>query len=217
MRLIVLMLGVAAARRAPRRPEHFSSQPITSAPDLRPLYLGPPRGDACSGLWPLPKESSCKRPAAGMLRLDPASFNFVGGGKEPALQRAFARYKDILFRPVRPHAQNVRAAAAVAAPNEYVAAVLKQLTVSTISPMTSPISLQTDESYELLIQLEATGYSALLTVPSFGALTRGLETFSQLTIRGAPGDSSVYINSTYVSIHDEPRFAWRGMMIGERL
>lgn len=61
-----------------------------------------------------------------------------------------------------------------------------------------------DESY----QLQVDGDGVLLTAPSrFGAM-RGMETLLQLIQNGAQGTTI-----PYVTIHDHPRFPWRGVLI----
>eukprot|EP01052_Picozoa_sp_SAG31_P044469 SAG31_NODE_7766_length_1601_cov_5.037949_1_plen_155_part_00 len=125
---------------------------------------------------------------------------------------------DILFTPKRPHAQHFEPddAAALKAPSfGHVVAELSQLQVKHLEEQlpSEPIGLESDESYSLTVQSLSSGYAAELNAASSAGILRGLETFSQLTIRGDPEDPNIYINSTSVKIHDAPRFPWRGIMI----
>ncbi|MGJ0480568.1 beta-N-acetylhexosaminidase [Pantoea agglomerans] len=70
-----------------------------------------------------------------------------------------------------------------------------------VDPLPLPDS---DERY----QLQVDGNGVLLTTPSrFGAM-RGMETLLQLIENGAQGTTI-----PYVTIHDHPRFPWRGVLI----
>jgi len=78
------------------------------------------------------------------------------------------------------------------------------------------LALGVDEGYSLHVigggapGSESTAVLRAATV--YGAL-RGLETFSQLTIRTVGHADVVLINSTSVVIEDAPRFPWRGIAI----
>jgi hexosaminidase len=85
---------------------------------------------------------------------------------------------------------------------------LAQLIVK-VDSTNETLFLGVDESYSLNI---GTAVSILSARTVYGAI-RGLETFSQLTIRTVGNSSAVKINSTSVSIKDAPRFPWRGIMI----
>src|SRR5260370_18963469 len=61
-----------------------------------------------------------------------------------------------------------------------------------------------DESYTL----EVTAEKATLTAPEPWGILRGLETFLQLV---SPGGESLRVPA--VTIHDRPRFPWRGLLI----
>src|SRR5260370_24964417 len=61
-----------------------------------------------------------------------------------------------------------------------------------------------DESYTL----EVTAEKATLPAPEPWGILRGLETFLQLV---SPGGESLRVPA--VTIHDRPRFPWRGLLI----
>jgi hexosaminidase len=65
-------------------------------------------------------------------------------------------------------------------------------------------SVKEDESYTL----EVTSQSARLSAPTPVGILRGLETFLQLVDLDSKG-----FGAAAVTIHDHPRFAWRGLMM----
>lgn len=218
--LALLAATTAGHRRSPPRPGE-AREPAAAQDAVYPAYYGPPLGDACSGLWPLPQLAHCN--GTGAVALLRGGFAFVAGteaarGSE-RLRRGFARYHDHIFQPRRPHAQ----AAAQGGLGWRAAppcAALPQLVVN-IADANETLTMGVDESYELDLRaascqpgLGSAPASAVLSAETvFGAL-RGLETFSQLTVRTDAGDnSSVFINSTSVVVRDWPRFAWRGIMV----
>ena len=162
--------------------------------------FGPPRGDALSGLWPLPTgPSSCSGPA---LSLGPT---FVLSGPTE-LSEAFTRYHALLFPPAKGHTNL-----------PGLAYDLAELVVNITS---SDADADADESYELHVRGSAKPV-ILLAHSTVGAL-RGLERFTQLVVdeddHGVDGDGvgaarRKIINSTRVDIVDSPRFAHRGLML----
>jgi hypothetical protein len=218
-----LTLASPASSRSARRPNEPPVPLVADAPTAPPYY-GPPRGDACSGLWPLPRNASCSFSdgLADHLDLSGSSFAFVAGSDaakgSSLLHRAFDRYHGHIFKPLRPHAQikattpapaDGAAAAASASPRQG----LSQLIVLVDSP-NETLALRVDESYTLEVTTTVgVGAEAHLTAATVWGALRGLESFSQLTQRTVGVVDSVTINATYVRIADRPRFPWRGIMI----
>ena len=188
-------------------------------------YYGPPRGDACSGLWPLPRSCNCsgdltpdKQPeTGGTIGIDADHFQFVADSPaakaSTRLQRAFERFHDHIFKPVRPHSQvqNVMPGSGVTAGSS--GAPLFSLSVEVASE-NETLGVGVDESYSLSIETTV-GWGSIgrLSAQTIWGALHGLESFSQLTIRTAGNPGSVTINSSYVFIEDAPRFPWRGIMI----
>eukprot|EP01127_Copromyxa_protea_P005823 TRINITY_DN15673_c0_g1_i1.p1 TRINITY_DN15673_c0_g1~~TRINITY_DN15673_c0_g1_i1.p1 ORF type:complete len:495 (-),score=110.16 TRINITY_DN15673_c0_g1_i1:42-1526(-) len=138
-------------------------------------------------VWPEPDSYTPNGPVSLC-----SSFTFVQtGAKNDLLERAFARYTNLIFGD----------ASRTGAPG----CVLKQLSVS-IGSQSLDLSVTTDESYSLQI---ADPSAATLTAANvFGAL-RGLETFSQLVY----GNNSTGFTIATATITDAPRFQWRGLLI----
>jgi hexosaminidase len=130
------------------------------------------------------------------------------------LHRAFARYHDHIFNPKRPHSQCKRSPEIIPVPAKNAAGrasgQLAQLLVK-IDSTNETLFLGVDESYSL--QIGYSNQTAILSASTVYGAIRGLETFSQLTIRTVGDTSAVVINSTKVTISDAPRFPWRGIMM----
>ena len=199
--LLLVLPGSVVARRA-HRP---NDAPLVEA-RTEPAYYGPPLGDACSGLWPLPQNATCSGDGALALPATDFSFEAASGPTKSSalLQRAFQRFHSHIFAPLRPHPQLGDVAAKPKPPQQQ----LSQLSVS-VTSSNETLGLGVDESYSLHID----GASASLTATTVWGALHGLEAFSQLTIRTVGDTSSVRINSTKVQIDDSPRFPWRGIMI----
>ncbi|MFW0699379.1 beta-N-acetylhexosaminidase [Pantoea sp. R13S299] len=87
------------------------------------------------------------------------------------------------------------------ATQQVAAPTIRIVIAKAVDPLPLPDS---DERY----QLQVDGNGVLLTAPSrFGAM-RGMETLLQLIQNGAQGTTI-----PYVTIHDHPRFPWRGVLI----
>ena len=183
-------------------------------------YYGQPRGDALSGLWPLPTgPMSCSGAGSVLLHLKETNFTIVGENNatksSALLQAAFRRYTQIIFASSPP--------TLCAARDHFRDVSVESLTslsvsVTGITSQDGAPTLETNEAYTLNVSAPIARLTALSVV---GAL-RGLETFSQLVvhvdptiIRHTPGvsdedDMAVVINGSAVTIKDRPRFPWRG-------
>jgi len=222
----VVYLGGYGPTSAARHPHPVLRRPDgAAAGNDSPTYYGPPRGDACSGLWPLPHTAACS--GMGMLAMTAREFSFVAGTDaaraSARLARAFTRYHAHLFAPLRPHRQLHLMhlqddAEGLEAATGYRLADVGQVTrlVVEVASSNESLALGVDEGYSLHVigggapASESTAVLRAATV--YGAL-RGLETFSQLTIRTVGHADVVLINSTSVVIEDAPRFPWRGIAI----
>ena len=147
--------------------------------------------DAPINLMPMP---ASMKVSPGKLRLDAAFTVSSDGVADPRLDRAIVRLQERLRR-------RTGLVLPVGAPATGAAATLK-ISVQQTGP-TYP-QFGDDESYSLQTSTEGATLKAATTV---GAL-RGLQTFSQLV----GGDAGGYY-FPLVSIHDWPRFAWRGLML----
>eukprot|EP01050_Picozoa_sp_SAG11_P017724 SAG11_NODE_2586_length_3194_cov_3.871082_1_plen_402_part_00 len=209
-------MGRSGAR--PNDPWPASDAPGATGASASPPYYGPPRGDACSGLWPLPRNMSCSSSdGLDYLNLSAGDFQFEPGSAaakgSSLLHRAFERYHSHIFSPLRPHPQ-IKLEASLDVPKDTLmqgqgqGQGLSQLVVIVDSP-NETLALDVDEAYSL----EITTAAAHLSAPTVWGALRGLESFSQLISRTIGVSGSVIINSTYVRVVDSPRFPWRGIMI----
>ena len=183
--LTVVIIVIHAHTLDPSRPKgpRDSFWMLNSDPKTTPTYYGPPRGDACSGLWPLPLHANCSGTVG--LQLVAASFQFRQqhpAGHSPLLRRALDRYQAHIFTPSRPHYQQQHGARSI----QNIASMpeLKTLTVSVASD-NETLQLGIDESYSLRIDSGQGSTAARATLQCtvvYGCL-RGLETFSQLSYR----------------------------------
>jgi hypothetical protein len=182
-------------------------------------------------VWPLPATVATANATA---RLAPG-FELVSASAAPLMVRALDRYTRLIFVHEVGPAPPVpgRGAAASAAPTTHTsdAAPLLSLQVVVAGTDSEELSLGTDESYTLTIPAgcpasattdgsATTGGTAIGTgscqvllhcATVFGAL-RGLETFAQL-VRFDYELESYYVPGAPVVISDQPRFAYRGLML----
>jgi hexosaminidase len=147
-------------------------------------------------LMPYPAEV---QRGSGALRLDASFFVVMGGYTEPRLERAARRFEQRLFQqtaiPLVPPiaggvAKNVPSAPALLIHTDHASKEIQEL--------------GEDESYTLEV---TTGVARLNAATPLGAL-HGLQTFLQL-VEVTPDGFAV----PAVTIHDQPRFPWRGTMI----
>lgn len=149
-------------------------------------------------IWPLPRQYS-NGPTT--IEVVPSSEFFLLKQQSPLLTAAFDRYQKLMF----PHAVS-----AVANPIS-AAAQITVLHIAVNSTDEGFPALDTDESYTLSINSDASGGSFLHAGTVFGCL-RGLETFSQLVRFNFDLEQYQVAHSPW-SIGDAPRFAHRGLMI----
>ena len=157
------------------------------------LMLSPVlHAQSASPLHLMPQPSSLT-PGAGQLPLD-ANFSIAFTGyTEPRLSRAAERFLTQLRRQTGLLLNQPLPDAAKAA-----------LVVHTDHASKAVQELGEDESYSL----EVTSTGAKLSASNPLGILRGLQTFLQLVAITPDGFAA-----PAVSIHDQPRFAWRGMMI----
>ena len=207
--LTVLVLSLAARG-------HQTSKSLLRSKSQSVSYYGQPRGDALSGLWPLPTgPASCSGAGSVLLRLEKTNFTFVEGNNaaksSALLQAAFRRYSEYIFAPAPPKA--------CAAGDQFSDVNMESLTSLSVSVADTTNqdgapTLETNEAYTLNVSAPVARLVAFSVV---GAL-RGLETFSQLVVRVSTAtrdacnkdDVAVVINGSAVTIEDKPRFPWRG-------
>jgi hexosaminidase len=173
------------------------------------LLLSSPRGRCDDGLldagawshaplWPAPQ-----RARAGSDRVSVSlSLKLRCGGRScsPILQGALERYQAWIFF-------------AESEPRQPAGVQLLALNVS--ADAATDLALEQDEGYSLLISAAAddgvTPTATIHAATEWGAL-RGLETFSQL-VQWDRASTSYFIADTPLEINDEPRFAWRQLLI----
>jgi hexosaminidase len=128
----------------------------------------------------------------GKLKIDGSFTIALEGDKDPRLLSARKRFLNILSRQTGiPYLDEVTSGQAT-------------LTVKTAGADDAALKLGEDESYHL----EITPSQALLTAPNPLGAMHGLQTFLQLVTITPRGFSAPTI-----TIDDEPRFPWRGLMI----
>ena len=140
----------------------------------------------------MPQPSSITA-SSGMLRID-ANFSVaLTGHSEPRLDRAADRFLTQLHRQtglLLPKATHDSAKATLVIHTDHASKEVQQF--------------GEDESYSL----EVASSGAKLTAANPLGILRGLQTFLQLVAVTTDGFAA-----PAVTIHDQPRFAWRGMMI----
>jgi hexosaminidase len=128
----------------------------------------------------------------GQLKIDGGFRVELDGHKEARLERARQRFMDTLSRQTGiPYHEEATEEPAT-------------LTVKTDGPSDAIQQLGENESYHL----EITSTHALLTAPNPLGAMHGLQTFLQLVTITPDGFAA-----PAVTIDDEPRFPWRGLMI----
>lgn len=140
----------------------------------------------------MPQPSSITT-GSGTLRIDSNFSLALTGHSEPRLDRAAHRFLTQLHRQtglLLPKATHDSAKATLVIHTEHASKEIQQL--------------GEDESYSL----EITSSGAKLTAANPLGILRGLQTFLQLVAITPNGFAA-----PAVTIHDQPRFAWRGMMI----
>lgn len=145
-----------------------------------------------SSQLPLMPEPLHLSPGQGQLEIDTSFTIGLEGYKDARLELARKRFIGTLSRQtgIPYHAEET--------------STEPTLTVKTAGPSDAVQRVGEDESYHL----EVTASHALLTAPNPLGVMHGLQTFLQLVSITPDGFSS-----PVVTIDDQPRFAWRGLMI----
>ena len=131
---------------------------------------------------------------SGQLGVDSSFSVTLTGYKDAFLQRAADRFLDDLRRQTGMGPLNMR-----------VSADSKATLVIQVAHAAKPVQeLGEDESYTL----QVTNSGAALTAPTSLGVLRGLQTFRQL-VSATPSGFAV----PAISIQDQPRFPWRGLLI----
>lgn len=156
-----------------------------------PLLAQAPMIPSNLALMPMPSSAQM---GSGKLRIDPLFSIGISGDPDPLLQRAVDRFLDGLRRqtgmvPLDMSVTDAANAVLVVRADHEAKAVLE---------------LGEDESYSLNI----TSTGAKLDAPTTLGALHGLQTFLQLIETGPDG-----FDVPAVSIQDQPRFPWRGLMI----
>lgn len=136
---------------------------------------------------PAPHSSAVQ---SGSLLLSPVFRITLTGERDPVLQRATERLT-----------ARLKLLGAAPAPDNASGALIE---IHCDSPMKVVLELRDDESYALSVNSRR----AKLQAPNPLGIIRGMETLLQL-IETGPGGISVRA----VTIQDQPRFPWRGLMI----
>uniref|UniRef100_A0A452XQ59 beta-N-acetylhexosaminidase n=1 Tax=Aegilops tauschii subsp. strangulata TaxID=200361 RepID=A0A452XQ59_AEGTS len=181
---LVAVSGAAAARRHPA-PANFTASG-------NPVYI-----------WPLPKNFTSGTQTLAVdpdLALDPQG----AGGGAAAVAEAFERYRHLIFSPWAHAARPASAGYDVA-----------RLTV-VVASADETLELGVDESYTIYIAAAGgansiVGGATIEANTIYGAI-RGLETFSQLCVFNYD-TKNVEVRYAPWYIQDEPRFAFRGLML----
>ena len=142
-------------------------------------------------LMPMP---STVQMGYGKLRIDPSFSVGISGQPDPLLQRAVDRFLEDLRRRAGMLPLDMKITAASDA----------VLVVHADHDAKAVLELGDDESYTL----EITPSGAKLDAPTTLGAMHGLQTFLQLVETGPDG-----FDVPAISIQDQPRFPWRGLMI----
>lgn len=156
-------------------------------------------------LWPMPKKSSNGNMT---IAIDPDLVLVTqgNGGNSRLLRDAFARYKQIILAHHVKFSDQSGARQA-----QYGIGRL----IITVSSADETLQLGTNESYSLYVPAHTEGsviQDAMLEAKTVYGALRGLETFSQLCVFNFMTKNVEIANAPWV-IQDEPRFAFRGLLI----
>jgi hexosaminidase len=146
-----------------------------------------------SALNLMPMPSTIKM-ADGKLSIDPSFSAAIEGPADPVLQRAVDRFLNDLRRQTGMLPLDMKVTDAAKA----------LLVVHAAREAKAAPELGDDESYSL----EVTTSGAKIDAPTTLGAMHGLQTFLQLVEAGADG-----FDVPSISIQDQPRFPWRGLMI----
>ncbi|KAF8021963.1 hypothetical protein BT93_G2178 [Corymbia citriodora subsp. variegata] len=198
-------------------PPHAPPRPVLLGLVVLAFLLLLPRPSLASGggggqgelayLWPLPAEFTT---GADTLSVDPALALVVGGngGGSRIVKDAFERYKSIIF-------QHSGVFSIFSAFRKIASAYdIGRLRI-VVHSGNEELQLGVDESYTLLVTKSdvksVIGEATIEANTVYGAL-RGLETFSQLCTFDY-STKLVLVHNAPWSIRDEPRFAYRGLLL----
>lgn len=190
------LLTEVFSERLERRPMLTSALTVlacSSAPP-RPTALG--HGSSTSGLWPRHEVADASGTTPLVLTTD---FAFTSSSSSPRLTRAFKRYEAIIFDQKTLWTRSP-------APTKTLPLSSLNVVVPSSMDLDKYPALGDNESFALSISPGA----ATLHASTFSAVHRGLEAFSQLTIKLG---GSVIINSTTTHVRGAPKFSYRGVML----
>jgi hexosaminidase len=154
------------------------------------------RSDTLAGsVWPLPKTIL---PGSSSLSVDAPNFKVTTNSQAPPLANAIERYSSQLFFPFSP----------VSTPS---GSVLSSLHVQVAEPENDVLAFGVDESYNLTIG-GGSDQSAQLSATTIWGAMHGLETFSQLVLWNEASETYA-VSGLPMHVGDEPRFAWRGLLV----
>lgn len=146
-------------------------------------------------VWPAPRFLMVPN-TPGLFELQPTTLEMTCNMHHRILTEAFARYRRLIF--------NKRESPGLQETEEPLS-VLTHINIRVEDPEALSLSLDTNESYDLLV-LEK---SAVITAKSVFGVLRALETFSQLAFYNTRGQKVI----SAVTISDAPRFQYRGFLI----
>ncbi|MED6195297.1 Beta-hexosaminidase 1, variant 4 [Stylosanthes scabra] len=158
-------------------------------------------------LWPLPAEFTS---GDEVFTVDPSLELVVdgAGGASDIVREAFERYRKIIFE----HSGSDYVAGRFRFKRVLRESIISEYDVSqlkiTVHSDNEELQFGVDESYTLLV---SAGEVTIEANTVYGAL-RGIETFSQLCAFDYT-TKTVQIHKAPWVIHDQPRFAYRGLML----
>ncbi|KGN50514.1 beta-hexosaminidase 1 [Cucumis sativus] len=165
--------------------------------------------DSLPYLWPMPSDFTFGN---STLSVDPRLSLLAAGnaGNSEILKAAFDRYRGIIFK----HASGVSMLDKLWGRRRTFVYDISELKIDVQSD-SEELHLGVDESYTLLVSKKDAhsiiGEATIEAATIYGAL-RGLETFSQLcTFNYETKDVQIYQAPWYIK--DNPRFAFRGLLI----
>eukprot|EP01087_Luapelamoeba_hula_P009181 TRINITY_DN2359_c0_g1_i1.p1 TRINITY_DN2359_c0_g1~~TRINITY_DN2359_c0_g1_i1.p1 ORF type:complete len:529 (-),score=69.71 TRINITY_DN2359_c0_g1_i1:52-1638(-) len=142
-------------------------------------------------IWPLPVRSQF---GTTNLAINTATFKVSSLSRSAILQNAIGRYNDGIFFPFK----------ATGAQKAQIAGALV-----TVKSDNEDLHLKVDESYNISVSNIG---AALITANTIYGAMHGIETFAQLIVWNET-TSTYSVPNTPISIRDQPRFPWRGLLI----